>query len=229
MTEPTPVHPTDPAAEYTHEQYEEYLRYEEAQKLEAQKLQTPAQGPMAGLSKAMLQGKMPTDDATVGGEVKLPNDGKVNAKDPRENAKETAKETAKDVKDTASAMFGEVKSAVSVASKREPYALLALAAAAFVGVWLLWPENDKIGAQRLKLWTVFVLASVALLFAPIVKKILRIDAQRAWQFAVAGASGLGFAWVAFLLPDISSNQAFFGTLAVAAGGLAAWTAPGRPE
>jgi hypothetical protein len=216
MTEPTPVNPTDPAAEYTHEQYEEYLRYQEAQKQN--------QSPMAGLPREMLQGKPSSDSASHGNGTDRDAAG-----DPKAAVKETAKETAKDVKDTASAMFGEVKSAVSVASKREPYALLALASAAFATIWLVWRENDKFGAERLKLWTVFVLASVALLFAPIVKKVFRIDAQRAWQFAVGGASGLGFAWVAFLLPDISSNQAFFGTLAVAAGGLAAWTAPGRPE
>jgi hypothetical protein len=180
------------SVEYTQEQYEEYLRYQEELK----------------------QNQPSTTGTAIAG-------------DGRETAKENVKDTAKEVKDTASAIFSEVKSAVSVASKREPYALLALASACFTAIWLVWREDDKFGAQELKLWTIFVLASVALLFAPIVKKILRIDAQRAWQFAVAGASGLGFAWVAFLLPDISSNQAFFGTLAVASGGLAAWTAPGR--
>jgi hypothetical protein len=132
-------------------------------------------------------------------------------------------------KDTASAVFGEVRSAVTGASKREPYALLALASAVFALIWLVWPEDDELGAERLKLWTVFVLLSVALLFTPMVRRIVRMEATRAWQFSVGGACGLGFAWVAFLLPRIDSNQAFFGTLAAAAAGLAAWTAPGRPE
>lgn len=132
-------------------------------------------------------------------------------------------------KDTASAMFGEMKAAVGGASKREPYPWLALASAIAAIVWLLWPEDDKLGAENLKLWTVFVVASVALVFAPMVRKGLRLPDDRAWQFCVAGAAGFGFAWVAFLLPTINSNQAFFGTIGFAAAGLAAWTAPGRPE
>jgi hypothetical protein len=126
-------------------------------------------------------------------------------------------------------MFGEVKAAVSGASKREPYPYLALASLVAVCVWLVLPEDGDFGAENLKLWTVFVLASVALLFTPIVRKALRLTAERAWQFCGGGAAGLGFAWVAFLLPSISTNQAFFGTIGVAAGALAAWTAPGRPE
>ncbi len=126
-------------------------------------------------------------------------------------------------------MFGEMKAAVGGASKREPYPWLAVAAAIAAVVWLLWPEDDKLGAENLKLWTVFVVASVALVFAPMVRKVLRLPDERAWQFCVAGAAGLGFAWVAFLLPTINSNQAFFGTIGVAAAGLAAWTAPGRPQ
>jgi hypothetical protein len=235
MTEPTPVNPTESAAEYTHEQYEEYLRYQEAQEAQAKR-----EGPMAGLPKDMLHVRPASVNAPVSalggaGDSNVVKDSKIDTPidtamdNGNGNAKDNAKEAAKEAKDTAAAMFGEVKSAVSGASKREPYAFLALASAAFAIVWLVWREDDKFGAEKLKLWTIFVLASVALLFTPIVKKVLRIDATRAWQFAVGGASGLGFAWVAFLLPDICSNQAFFGTLAVAAGGLAAWTAPGRPE
>jgi hypothetical protein len=133
------------------------------------------------------------------------------------------------VSDTASAVFGEMRAAVGGASKREPYPFLVLGALAFTVIWLVWPEDDKIGAQNLKLWTVFVLLSTALLFTPMVRKVVKLDAERAWQFCVGGAAGLGFAWVAFLLPTINSNQAFFGTLGAAAAGLAAWTAPGRPK
>jgi peptidoglycan/LPS O-acetylase OafA/YrhL len=121
-----------------------------------------------------------------------------------------------------------VKSAVKVASKREPYALLALVAMVGTLIWIVWPEDGKIGAQNLKLWTLFVLGSAMLLFAPITRRVFRLSDERAWQFAVGGASGLGFSWVAFLLPSINSNQAFFGTIATAAAALAAWTAPGRP-
>jgi hypothetical protein len=263
MSEITPTSPSEPATEYTQEQYEAYLQYQEDQKRLACSQQSPAAPPVAWTSPGTdlangsavtptvwpVSGNEPAKGSTsapaawpvVGGptaapaawpvpgtetvKVKAPETAKDSAMD---NAKETAKETASAAKDTAAAMFGEVKSAVSVASKREPYAFLALASAAFTLVWLVWREDDEFGAEKLKLWTIFVLASVALLFTPIVKKVFRLDALRAWQFAVGGASGLGFAWVAFLLPNIDSNQAFFGTLAVAAGGLAAWTAPGRP-
>jgi hypothetical protein len=128
---------------------------------------------------------------------------------------------------TAQAAFGEVKQAVKVASKREPYALLAVVSLVCTFIWIIWPEDGKVGAQNLKLWTLFVLGSAAMIFAPMTRKVFRLADERAWQFAVGGAAGMGFAWVAFLLPSINSNQAFFGTIATAAAGLAAWTAPGR--
>ena len=82
---------------------------------------------------------------------------------------DAAREKADAAKDTASAMFGEMKAAVTGASKREPYPWLALASAVAAIVWLIWPEDDKIGAQNLKLWTVFVALSVALVFTPMVR------------------------------------------------------------
>jgi hypothetical protein len=237
MSEIVPTNPAEPAPEYTQEQYEAYLKYQADQNRLAATAQTssataPTAWPVVGMEPAKAAVVAPGAWPVVGNEA-WPIAGNETAKVPafeptKDSAMNTAKETASVAKDTAAAMFGEVKSAVSVASKREPYAFLALASVAFTVVWLVWRENDDFGAEKLKLWTVFVLASVALLFTPIVKKVFRLDAMRAWQFAVAGASGLGFAWVAFLLPNIDSNQAFFGTLAVASGGLAAWTAPGRP-
>lgn len=125
-------------------------------------------------------------------------------------------------------VFGEVRGAVSGASQREPYPWLAVTSLAFTVLWLLWPEGGSVGALKLKLWTVFVLFSALLVFTPMVRSVLKLDDYRAWQIAVAGAGGLTFAWVAFLLPSISTNQAFFGTFATAAAGLAAWTAPGKP-
>ncbi len=126
-------------------------------------------------------------------------------------------------------VLDEVRGAVSTASKREPYPWLAVASLAFSVIWLLWPEGGSVGAVKLKLWTVFVLTSALMIFTPMIKHLLHLEAFRAWQIAVAGAGGLTFAWVAFLLPSISTNQAFFGTFATAAAALAAWTAPGRPE
>ena len=151
--------------------------------------------------------------------------------DPEQDSPEpgTSGQRTNEVKDTATAVFGEMKAAVSGASKREPYPFLVIGAAAAVILWLVWPENDKIGAQNLKLWTVFVLGCVGLLFVPMVRKVFRLDPQRAWQFCAGGAAGLAFSWVAFLLPSISTNQSFFGTIGAGAAGLAAWTAPGKPE
>jgi hypothetical protein len=146
--------------------------------------------------------------------------------DPKAARRNAAKDAAKD---TTGAMLGEVRAAVKGASRREPYPYLALIAAVGVVVWLIWREDEKFGAENLKLWTVFVIGAVVLLFTPMVRSVIRFNEQRAWQFAVGGAAALGFAWVAFLLPVIQTNQAFFGTLATAAAGLAAWTAPGRPQ
>ena len=126
-------------------------------------------------------------------------------------------------------VFGDVRGAVSGASKREPYPWLAVAALAFTVVWLLWPEGGSVGAVKLKLWTIFVLTSVLMVFVPMLRHAFKLDDFRAWQIAVAGAGGIGFAWVAFLLPSINSNQAFFGTFATVAAALAAWTAPGKPS
>lgn len=125
-------------------------------------------------------------------------------------------------------VIGELRGAVTKASKREPYPWFAVASLAFTVVWLLWPEGGSIGAAKLKLWTVFVLTSSLMVFIPMLRNVLRLDEFRAWQIAVAGAGGLGFAWVAFLLPSISTNQAFFGTFGIVLAALAAWTAPGKP-
>lgn len=126
-------------------------------------------------------------------------------------------------------LLRDAQGAVSHATRREPYPALAAAALGLTGVWLLWPEHETLGAVSLKLWTVFVLCSVGLLFVPMWQERLRLGPDKAWRLAAGGACGMGFAWVAFLLPSIQSNQAFFGTLATAAAALAVWTAPGRPR
>jgi hypothetical protein len=151
-------------------------------------------------------------------------------KTPTTDTKAARRNAAKDAaKDTTGAMFGEVRAAVKGASRREPYPYLALISTVGVVVWLIWREDEQFGAENLKLWTVFVIAGALLVFTPMVRSVIRFSEHRAWQFAVGGAAALGFAWVAFLLPVIQTNQAFFGTLATAAAGLAAWTAPGRPQ
>ena len=128
----------------------------------------------------------------------------------------------------ASAVLDNLQSGFKGATKREPYGLFAFAAFAGVLLWLFWYEDDEFGFWGLRLWTLFILPSVALVFAPMVRKALKIDEARAFQLCAGGAFGLCFAWIAFLLPDIASNKSFFGTIATACAGLAAWMAPGRP-
>jgi hypothetical protein len=111
---------------------------------------------------------------------------------------------------------------------RQPYPLLAIGSVIAVGVWLLLPENDQLGAENLKLWTVFVVAAALALLAPMLAAQFKLSPAKAWQICAGGAAAIGFAWVAFLLPSINSNHAFFGTIAAVAAGFAAWTAPGRP-
>jgi hypothetical protein len=117
----------------------------------------------------------------------------------------------------------------AVKATREPYGLFAFASAGATLAWLVWWEDDQTGFWGLGLWTLFILAAVALLFAPMLRGVLKLSEQRAHQLCTAGACGMAFAWIAFLLPDIQSNKSFFGTFAAAFAGVAAWMAPGRPS
>ncbi len=135
-----------------------------------------------------------------------------------------------ELKSKAADVLGDVKSGFETAkAKKEPYGLFAFAAAICTLTWLMWIDSGALAFWNLKLWSVFILASVALVFAPMVRGALKISEHRAHQLATAGACGMIFCWVAFLLPDIQSNQAFFGTFATAFAGIAAWMAPGRPS
>lgn len=130
---------------------------------------------------------------------------------------------------SAADVMGDVRAGVQAASKRNPYGWFAGLSLVFVAVWLLWWNDGRPAFWNLKLWTLFVLASALLVLTPMVRKRFALSEQHAAQLAMGGAGGLAFAWVAFLLPNIASNEAFFGTLATACAGLAAWLAPGRAE
>jgi signal transduction histidine kinase len=126
-------------------------------------------------------------------------------------------------------VVGDVRAGVQAASKRNPYGWFAGGTVLFVAVWLLWWDDGKPALWRLKLWTLFIVASALLVLTPMVRGRFQLSEQHAAQLAAGGAGGLAFAWVAFLLPNIASNEAFFGTLATACAALAAWLAPGRAE
>lgn len=135
-----------------------------------------------------------------------------------------------EIRDKAAGVFKEVKAGFDTTKQtREPYGLFAFLAAGATLVALLWWNGSKFVFWDLGLWTTFILAALALVFTPMVRGVFKLSEQRAHQFASAGAFGMAFIWIAFWLPDISSNQAFFGTFATAFSGIAAWMAPGRPS
>lgn len=127
----------------------------------------------------------------------------------------------------ASELFEDVQSGLQAASTREPYGWFAGATLAFMAIWLLWFGNGQLAFWRLKLWSIFIVVSGLLVLAPMLRRRFGLSDAHAAQIATGGAGGLVFAWVAFLLPNIASNEAFFGTLCTACAALAAWLAPGR--
>lgn len=126
-----------------------------------------------------------------------------------------------------SELFDDVQTGVKAASTREPYGWFAGATLVFMAIWLLWIGRGQFAFWRLKLWSIFVVVSGLLVLAPMLRRRFGLSDTHAAQIATGGAGGLVFAWVAFLLPNIASNEAFFGTLCTACAALAAWLAPGR--
>ncbi len=138
--------------------------------------------------------------------------------------------TSDEIKAKAADVFKDVKAGFETTKQtREPYGLFAFLCAGATLIALCWWNGTKFVFWDLGLWTTFILAAAALVFTPMVRGVFKLTEQRAHQFASAGAFGMAFIWIAFWLPDISSNQAFFGTFATAFAGLAAWMAPGRPS
>lgn len=90
-------------------------------------------------------------------------------------------------------------------------------------------EDGDNGWGRYAVWAGFAIAAAAATLAPAVRRTLSMQAETAWQVAVAGGIGLAGFWVLFVLPAIEQNVSFLATLGVAAGVYAAWTAPGRPH
>ena len=90
-------------------------------------------------------------------------------------------------------------------------------------------ENGSNAWEHQAAWSVFALVCATVTFVPAMRASFKIDERRAWQIGAAGAIGLGVYWVLIVLPAISLNLSFLATVGCAAGGLAAWLSPGRPE
>ncbi|CAN5590812.1 hypothetical protein BH10ACT1_BH10ACT1_15190 [soil metagenome] len=89
-------------------------------------------------------------------------------------------------------------------------------------------EDGDNGWGRIGVWAGFAIVAAVATLAPAVRDQLNLKSTLAWQIGVAGAAGLAAFWILFVLPSISQNVSFLATVGCAAGGLAAWLAPGRP-
>ena len=89
-------------------------------------------------------------------------------------------------------------------------------------------EDGDNGWGRIGVWAAFAITAAVATLAPALRDQLNLKSTLAWQVGVAGAAGLAAFWVLFVLPSITQNVSFLATVGVAAGGLAAWVAPGRP-
>jgi hypothetical protein len=121
---------------------------------------------------------------------------------------------------------GDMVAKVRAWSLQWPIVVIGVAVCEAVGLVL------KSGSTRflsMGLWSGFAIACVALLAAPMVRVATRLTLVQSWRIAAVGAGGLCFHWLAFVLPSLSSNPAFFMTVAVAGALWSVWLAPGRSE
>lgn len=106
------------------------------------------------------------------------------------------------------------------------WALLAVVAIALA---VSLPEDGDSGWGRIGVWAGFAIAAAVATLVPALRSSLNLGEERAWQVAVAGGVSLAGYWVLFVLPAITMNVSFLATVGCAAGGIAAWLAPGRPR
>ena len=116
------------------------------------------------------------------------------------------------------------------AAKGRPAALvLGLLSVALVIVGISVKEDGSNAWHSVHAWGAVAIAGAVLTLAPAAGRSVGLGAQRAFQVAVAGAAALVLYWVLFVLPSVGSNTSLLTTLGVAAGVLAVWMAPARPE
>lgn len=105
----------------------------------------------------------------------------------------------------------------------------ALIAVAAMAVAVSVPEDGANQWKEIEVWAGFAVLAALLTLAPAARSSLNLSVERAWQVAAGGLVGLVAYWVLFVLPSISQNVSFLATISLAAGGLAVWSAPGRPS
>ena len=103
--------------------------------------------------------------------------------------------------------------------------LLGLVSVLGVVLGLSIPENGSNAWDSVNAWGGVAIAGAVAVLAPALGRSLGLTAQRAWQVAVCGAGALVLFWVLFTLPSVGSNTSLLVTIGVAAGVIAAWTAP----
>lgn len=105
----------------------------------------------------------------------------------------------------------------------------ALLAVVGIAVAVSVPEDGSNEWKSIGVWAGFAIAAALATLVPAARDSLKLAPERAWQVAAGGFVGLAFFWILFVLPSISQNISFVATMAVAAAGLAVWSAPGRPS
>lgn len=116
-----------------------------------------------------------------------------------------------------------------VARPKEFTAVWALGLASLLAVVLgiSLDENGVNAWHTVHAWGGLAVVAAAVTLAPVLAPSFGVTPLRAAQAAAVGAGALVLYWVLFVLPVVGSNTSLLTTIGVAAGALAAWTAPGR--
>jgi len=89
------------------------------------------------------------------------------------------------------------------------------------------PEGGVNSWTSLPAWAAFAAVASLATLAPWIAGGSVATRAAAWRAAVAGAAGLWFVWLLFVLPGIHRNVAFLYTVGIAASSWAVSVAPGR--
>jgi hypothetical protein len=107
--------------------------------------------------------------------------------------------------------------------------VLGIIAVAAVVLGLTLKEDGHNAWDSVNAWGALAIVAAAATLAPALGRGIGLGSQRAWQVALCGAGALLLFWVLLVLPRVGSNTSLLTTIGVAAGVVAAWVAPGRPE
>lgn len=104
---------------------------------------------------------------------------------------------------------------------------LGLISVAATVVGLTVKEDGQNAWHTVNAWGGLAIVGAVLTLTPALAGAMNINPHRAWQTAACGAGALLLFWVLFVLPAVGSNTSLVVTVGTAAGGIAAWIAPGR--